>query len=901
VRDIKRKLDEESIKNEELQLEMANLRKKQSWKKRSFSAEVHTTVEQERELMRDHDRDDFAHEGLRKDSAYGSSYRSSYGKSTLDDEPQRTGGEFGRRASPSSLFRRGDELPERPQSVVDFRDRRDPEMDLDTGRLCSRTAGRSIDDLHADTHRYPSRRSQDDVGRDRDKGLASSGPGYNRPLSGAAGSDLRFREPDRLTQTVDRDRSPTKGEVKFLDEEPPRVDRDGPRSRDGHGPASKAAPKSPRLDRRIDVDRTEMSFHDRDTTVTHRELRERERERDHRKVGSSFVSRGTLAGFDPYDSPHPVAGGREREAPRLAKMDVDGASILASSSLSGHSTSPSSLGGTVGRYTQPSERRSAENLSSLYARDDDRFTSRVLERRSHEDLRDRTLDVEPRPLDRSARPESHVALGSSPSSTSAALVALKRSDMLRREAIERATLNSPYGGRTGAPGSGAGSLGALDYRPGDSALSASDRLRSDIESLADKREKSRQLHDRQTFTKDSGVKQQYGPSEEGLLSEKRLKTSSLAAGTKGCLDDLWLAEAERRLFGSTESDRLREFERTRFGGRERASSALAHDDRERRPTPDMRSLSDDDELALSRSTKSTVMDDIDRSREFREKIRMADRSSAFERRAYQRETQLDAHSLDRGPDPEADALLDAALAPLQEFKATTSQEHLRPQARDDLDVRLESRSKDAGRSLRRGTSLEYKEFKDYSKTDEDRLLSKIEQDNRLLEELDRAKPRSSEKISQSLERIPSARSRRLLPNISREQRRRSMSEHHLIPDGLGYDHPMGRPVGSDPMGLGPTAAPARDRVMGQAGSARGVTATNLSASVINQTGNVVGSSMRAAGALRGDVVTLAEQQTALAVGPAQTAGPVGVADTGPHAQVIHRPRAVKSKGVRAFV
>lgn len=65
---------------------MANLRKKQSWKKRSFSAEVHTTVEQERELTltRDRDRDDFTHEGFRKDSAYGSSYRSSYGKSTLD-------------------------------------------------------------------------------------------------------------------------------------------------------------------------------------------------------------------------------------------------------------------------------------------------------------------------------------------------------------------------------------------------------------------------------------------------------------------------------------------------------------------------------------------------------------------------------------------------------------------------------------------------------------------------------------------------------------------------------------------------------------------------------------------------------------------------------------------------
>lgn len=53
---------------------------------------------------------------------------------------------------------------------------------------------------------------------------------------------------------------------------------------------------------------------------------------------------------------------------------------------------------------------------------------------------------------------------------------------------------------------------------------------------------------------------------------------------------------------------------------------------------------------------------------------------------------------------------------------------------------------DAGRFLRRGTSLEYRDYKDSSiKTDEDRLLSKIEQDNRLLEELDRAKPRASGK------------------------------------------------------------------------------------------------------------------------------------------------------------
>lgn len=90
LRDIKRKLDEESIKNEELQLEMANLRKKQQWKKRSFSAEVHTTVEQERELTLTRergDRDDFAYEGSRKGPSYGSSsYRSSYGKSTLDGE-----------------------------------------------------------------------------------------------------------------------------------------------------------------------------------------------------------------------------------------------------------------------------------------------------------------------------------------------------------------------------------------------------------------------------------------------------------------------------------------------------------------------------------------------------------------------------------------------------------------------------------------------------------------------------------------------------------------------------------------------------------------------------------------------------------------------------------------------
>lgn len=303
-----------------------------------------------------------------------------------------------------------------------------------------------------------------------------------------------------------------KGEVKFLDEEPPRADRNGPGSRDSHGLASKAAPKSPRFDRRLDLDRTDTSFRDRDTTITtsHREkdLRERERaEREHRKIGSLLSSRGAM---DSYGS-STVVSGREREA-RLAKMDVEGAasaSILGSSGPSGHSShTPGSLV-AGGRYAQPSERRSAENLSSLYSRDEDRLTSRVLERRSHEDLRDRTLDVEPRSLDRSAHPEGHAAVGSVSSSATPA-AALKRSDMLRREAIERATLKSPYGGRTGAPAgsiglgasTGLSSLGVLDHQPGDSALTASDRLRSEIESLADQREKSRQLHDRQHFSKE---------------------------------------------------------------------------------------------------------------------------------------------------------------------------------------------------------------------------------------------------------------------------------------------------------------------------------------------------------------------------------------------------------------
>lgn len=158
-----------------------------------------------------------------------------------------------------------------------------------------------------------------------------------------------------------------------------------------------------------------------------------------------------------------------------------------------------------------------------------------------------------------------------------------------------------------------------------------------------------------------------------------------------------------------------------------------------------------------------------------------------------------------------------------------------------------------------------------------------------------------DKISHSLERIPSARSRRLLPNISREQRRRSMSEHHLIPDGLGYDHPVERPIGSDSMGLSGTSASAKDRAVGQASSAHGAAAAMATPSVTSQIGGIVGpsSSTRAAGTLRGDVVTLAEQG-ALTVGSGQMISSAGVVETGQQAQVIHRPRAVKSKGASVF-
>lgn len=97
------------------------------------------------------------------------------------------------------MFGGDEQLPERPQSVVDFRERRDLDLEVDTGRGHSgRPTGRSIDDLHAD--RYSSfRRGQEDA-RDRDKPLSSTGP---RPLSSAVGSDIRFRETDRLSQPLD--------------------------------------------------------------------------------------------------------------------------------------------------------------------------------------------------------------------------------------------------------------------------------------------------------------------------------------------------------------------------------------------------------------------------------------------------------------------------------------------------------------------------------------------------------------------------------------------------------------------------------------------------------------------------------------------------------------------------